>query len=27
VETMARYLLHDPVHHVWDVETGYAHAE
>jgi len=27
VESMSRYLLHDPVHHVWDVETGYAQAE
>ena len=24
VDTFARYLLHDPVHHVWDVEQGYA---
>jgi hypothetical protein len=24
VATFARYLLHDPVHHVWDVEQGYA---
>lgn len=24
VETFARYVLHDPVHHVWDVEQGYA---
>src|SRR5581483_528082 len=23
VDTLARYLLHDPVHHVWDVERGY----
>jgi hypothetical protein len=23
VDTFARYLLHDPVHHVYDVETGY----
>jgi hypothetical protein len=23
VDTFARYLLHDPVHHVWDVEQGY----
>jgi hypothetical protein len=22
--TLGRYLLHDPVHHVWDVEVGYA---
>ncbi len=24
VASMARYALHDPVHHVWDVETAYA---
>lgn len=24
VETLGRYLLHDPVHHIWDVEQGYA---
>lgn len=24
VETFGRYLVHDPVHHVWDVEQGYA---
>lgn len=24
VATFAQYLLHDPVHHIWDVETGYA---
>jgi hypothetical protein len=24
VDTLARYLLHDPVHHVWDVQQGYA---
>lgn len=24
VATMSRYLIHDPVHHVWDVERGYA---
>jgi hypothetical protein len=24
VATFARYVLHDPVHHVWDVEQGYA---
>jgi hypothetical protein len=24
VDTFARYLVHDPVHHLWDVETGYA---
>ncbi len=23
VDTLGRYLLHDPVHHVWDVESGY----
>lgn len=23
VGSLARYLLHDPVHHVWDVENGY----
>ena len=23
VDTLVRYLLHDPVHHVWDVEAGY----
>lgn len=23
VDTFARYLLHDPVHHLWDVEQGY----
>jgi hypothetical protein len=23
VDTFSRYLLHDPVHHVWDVEQGY----
>jgi hypothetical protein len=22
VETLSRYLLHDPVHHVWDVERA-----
>lgn len=27
VESMGLYLLHDPVHHVWDVETGYAALE
>jgi len=27
VDTFARYLLHDPVHHVWDVTTGYAALE
>jgi len=21
--TLVRYMLHDPVHHVWDVQTGY----
>ena len=24
VDTFGRYLLHDPVHHVWDVQQGYA---
>ena len=24
VDSFGRYLLHDPVHHVWDVEQGYA---
>jgi hypothetical protein len=24
VETFATYLLHDPTHHLWDVERGYA---
>jgi hypothetical protein len=24
VATLGQYLLHDPVHHVWDVEQGYA---
>lgn len=24
VESFARYVVHDPVHHVWDVEQGYA---
>ena len=24
IDTVARYLLHDPVHHVWDVRQGYA---
>ena len=24
VESFARYVLHDPVHHVWDVREGYA---
>ena len=27
VDTFARYLLHDPVHHLWDVERGYAALE
>ncbi len=22
VDTFARYLVHDPIHHLWDVETG-----
>ena len=24
VDTFARYFVHDPIHHVWDVEQGYA---
>ena len=24
VETFARYLIHDPIHHLWDVEVGSA---
>lgn len=24
VDTFTRYFLHDPLHHVWDVEQGYA---
>ena len=24
VDSFARYLMHDPVHHVWDVQQGYA---
>ena len=24
VATMSRYLIHDPVHHLWDVDRGYA---
>lgn len=27
VESFARYLIHDPIHHVWDVERGYARLE
>jgi hypothetical protein len=23
VDTFARYFVHDPIHHVWDVERGY----
>ncbi|MFN8051467.1 MAG: DinB family protein [Acidimicrobiales bacterium] len=23
VESMTRYFLHDPVHHIWDVQQGY----
>ena len=23
IESFGRYLLHDPIHHVWDVERGY----
>lgn len=25
VESFTRYLVHDPLHHVWDVERGYRH--
>lgn len=24
VDSFARYFLHDPIHHVWDVEQGYS---
>ena len=24
IDTFSRYLVHDPIHHVWDVEQGYA---
>jgi hypothetical protein len=24
VESFTRYFLHDPIHHIWDVEQGYA---
>ena len=24
IDSFTRYLVHDPVHHVWDVEQGYA---
>lgn len=24
IDTFARYFLHDPIHHVWDIEQGYA---
>ncbi|HEX4867499.1 MAG TPA: DinB family protein [Acidimicrobiales bacterium] len=24
VDSFARYFVHDPIHHVWDVEAGYA---
>lgn len=27
VDTFARYFVHDPIHHVWDVEQGYAALE
>lgn len=27
IESFGRYVLHDPVHHVWDVEQGYAALE
>ena len=23
VESLGRYMVHDPLHHVWDVEQGY----
>ena len=23
VESFARYLIHDPIHHIWDVEQGF----
>lgn len=26
VDTFARYLVHDPIHHVWDVNQGYDRA-
>ena len=24
IDTFTRYMVHDPVHHVWDVQQGYA---
>ena len=24
IESFARYLIHDPVHHIWDAERGFA---
>ena len=24
IDTFARYFLHDPLHHLWDIEQGYA---
>jgi hypothetical protein len=24
IDSFARYLVHDPIHHLWDVEQGYA---
>ncbi len=27
IESFGRYVLHDPVHHVWDVEQGFAALE
>jgi hypothetical protein len=24
IESFARYLIHDPIHHLWDVEVGSA---
>ncbi|HMQ27724.1 MAG TPA: DinB family protein [Acidimicrobiales bacterium] len=27
IESFGRYVLHDPMHHVWDVEQGYATLE
>lgn len=24
VDSFARYLIHDPIHHIWDVEQGFA---
>lgn len=25
IESFARYLIHDPLHHLWDVKKGFAH--